>query len=101
MRIYVNVNAAFDGIGTQDRPFRSINEAAKIAKPGDEVLVAPGVYREYVNPVNAGEEDARITLTLPSSCDEEESVQAVLAGMLLTLCSLRDDYPDYIEVLEV
>ena len=60
MKLYVNVNAAFDGIGTQDRPFRSINEAAKIAKPGDEVLVAPGVYREYVNPVNAGEEDARI-----------------------------------------
>ena len=51
--------------------------------------------------VRVKEEDARITLTLPSSCDEEESVQAVLAGMLLTLCSLRDDYPDYIEVLEV
>ena len=46
-------------------------------------------------------DDARITLTLPTSCDEEESVQAVLAGMLLTLCSMRDDYPDYIEVLEV
>ena len=45
--------------------------------------------------------DARVTLTLPASCDEEESVQAVLAGMMLTLCSLRDDYPDYIEVLEV
>jgi len=25
----------------------------------------------------------------------------VLAGMMITLCSLRDDYPDYIEVLEV
>ena len=23
------------------------------------------------------------------------------AGMMLTLCSMRDDYPDYIEVLEV
>ena len=44
---------------------------------------------------------ARITLTLPAVCDEEESVQAVLAGMLLTLCNMRDDYPDYIEVLEV
>ena len=51
--------------------------------------------------VRVKEEDARITLTLPASCDEEESVQAVLAGMLLYLCSLRDDYPDYIEVLEV
>ena len=51
--------------------------------------------------VRVKEQDARITLTLPTSCDEEESVQAVLAGMLLTLCSMRDDYPDYIEVLEV
>ena len=51
--------------------------------------------------VRVKEEDARITLTLPTSCDEEESVQAVLAGMLLTLCSMRDEYPDYIEVLEV
>ncbi len=51
--------------------------------------------------VRVKEEDARITLTLPVSCDEEEAVQAVLAGMILTLCSLRDDHPDYIEVLEV
>ena len=51
--------------------------------------------------VRVKEEDARITLTLPSSCDEEEAVQAVLSGMMLTLCSMRDDYPDYIEVLEV
>ena len=51
--------------------------------------------------VRVKEEDARVTLTLPASCDEEESIQAVLAGMMLTLCSMRDDYPDYIEVLEV
>ena len=46
-------------------------------------------------------EDNRITLTLPTSCDEEESVQACLAGMMLYLCSLRDEYPDNVEVLEV
>ena len=51
--------------------------------------------------VRVKEEDARITLTLPAACDEEESVQTVLAGMLLTLCNMRDEYPDYIEVLEV
>ena len=51
--------------------------------------------------VRVKNEDARITLTLPASCDEEESVQAVLAGMMIYLCSLRDDYPDFIEVLEV
>ena len=46
-------------------------------------------------------EDARVTLTLPASCEEEEAVQAVLAGMMLYLCNLRDDYPDFIEVSEV
>ena len=51
--------------------------------------------------VRVKNEDARITLTLPASCDEEEAVQAVLAGMMLTLAGMRDDYPDYIEVLEV
>ncbi len=51
--------------------------------------------------VRVKEEDARITLTLPTSCDEEETVQAVLSGLMLTLISLREDYPDYIEVLEV
>ena len=51
--------------------------------------------------VRVKDEDARITLTLPVSCDEEETVQAVLSGLLLTLVNLREQYPDYIEVLEV
>ena len=51
--------------------------------------------------VRVKNEDARVSLTLPASCDEEDAVQAVLAGMMLTLCSMRDDYPDFIEVLEV
>ena len=51
--------------------------------------------------VRVKEENASVRLTLPASCDEEDAVQAVLAGMLLTLVSLRDEYPDYIEVLEV
>ena len=51
--------------------------------------------------VRVKEEDARITLTLPTSCDEEETVQAALSGLLLTLLSLKEDYEDYIEVLEV
>ena len=51
--------------------------------------------------VRVKEADARITLTLPAACDEEEAIQAVLAGMMLYLISLRDEYPDFIEVLEV
>ena len=51
--------------------------------------------------VRVKEEDARITLTLPATCEEEEAIQAVLGGMMLYLISLRDEYSDYIEVLEV
>ncbi len=61
MTIYVNGAAAKEGNGKKETPFRHINDAAKVAKPGDEVLVAPGIYREYVDPVNAGTQDARIT----------------------------------------
>ena len=51
--------------------------------------------------VRVKDADNRITLTLPTSCDEEESVQAVLAGMMITLISLAEEYPENIEVLEV
>ena len=51
--------------------------------------------------VRVKEADARITLTLPATCEEEEAIQAVLAGMMVYLCNLRDEYSDYIEVLEV
>ena len=61
MKIYVDQNAARSGNGSREMPFRRINDAAQAARPGDEVLVAPGVYREYVNPRYAGTEDARIT----------------------------------------
>ncbi len=60
MTIYVDVNAKHDGNGTEKLPYRRINEAAKVALPGDEILVAPGTYREYVDPVNAGTENAPI-----------------------------------------
>ncbi len=49
--------------------------------------------------VDAG--SARVTLKLPATCEHEEAVQAVLTGMMLTLCGVRDQYPDFIEVLEV
>lgn len=47
------------------------------------------------------EEDARITLTLPASCEEEDTAQSVLTGLMLLLSDLRDEYPAYVEVLEV
>ena len=74
MKIYVSQKAFRSGDGSKDRPFKSINEAALIAQPGDEVIVGSGVYREYVDPKNAGTEDARIVYR------SEEPLGAVITG---------------------
>ena len=58
---YVDQAAARGGNGSKEKPFKFINDAAKIALPGDEIIVAPGIYREHVIPENAGTKDARIT----------------------------------------
>ncbi len=60
MIYYVNCSAAKGGNGTAEKPFCRIQEAADIAVAGDEVIVAPGIYREYVNPKNAGTAEKRI-----------------------------------------
>ena len=60
MIYYVNTSASRDGNGSREMPFRHINDAAAVAVAGDEVLVAPGIYREYVNPIHAGTEAQRI-----------------------------------------
>ena len=47
-------------LGTREQPFLTISRAAAVAIAGDTVTVHSGVYREWVNPVNGGTEDARI-----------------------------------------
>lgn len=51
--------------------------------------------------VRVKEDIPSITLTLPAACDDEEIVQAALSGLMVYLIGLRDDYSDYLEVLEV
>lgn len=46
MKIYVNIAAPKQGNGSKEMPYKNINDAAQAAKAGDEILVAPGVYRE-------------------------------------------------------
>ena len=74
MQYYVNAAASRDGNGTKEMPFRRINDAAKVAAAGDEIIVAPGVYREYVNPRNAGTEEKPIVYR------SEEIRGAVITG---------------------
>ncbi|MBR6365393.1 MAG: right-handed parallel beta-helix repeat-containing protein [Lachnospiraceae bacterium] len=74
MKIYVNAKAGRDGNGSKDLPFKRISEAAKVAQPGDEVIVASGIYREYVDPKFAGCEGAPIVYR------SEEPLGAVITG---------------------
>ncbi len=74
MILYVDCNAAAGGDGSREKPFYRINDAAKTAMAGDEVIVAPGIYREDVNPIHGGKERARITYR------SEQSRKAVITG---------------------
>lgn len=74
MDIYVDINTKAEGDGSFARPFRNINEAAAIAAPGDTVLVAPGFYRENVDPRNSGTENERICYV------STEALAAVITG---------------------
>ncbi|MBQ6588880.1 MAG: right-handed parallel beta-helix repeat-containing protein [Butyrivibrio sp.] len=61
MQIYVAGNVLRSGDGTVNHPFKTIQEAAQLANAGDTVFVGPGIYREWVKPVNSGTKDKRIT----------------------------------------
>lgn len=45
--------------GSVEKPLRTINRAAQLAFPGDTVTVHQGTYREWIDPLNGGESNAR------------------------------------------
>ncbi len=74
MKYYVDGAVTRSGDGSKEYPFSTIQAAANVAVAGDEVLVAPGIYREYVNPKHAGTPQARITYR------STEPLAAVITG---------------------
>lgn len=54
MIYHVSINGSDGASGTKEQPFRTINHAAKFARPGDTVQVHEGVYREWVDPQTTG-----------------------------------------------
>ena len=62
MEYYVTKQAGSQQLGTKEQPFSTILQAAERALPGDTVLIAGGIYREWVSPANGGlSDDNRIT----------------------------------------
>ena len=45
MIYYVSASACRSGDGSREKPFQTITAAAEIARAGDEVVVAPVIYR--------------------------------------------------------
>ncbi|MBW6438591.1 right-handed parallel beta-helix repeat-containing protein [Actinoplanes hulinensis] len=57
--LHVATTGSDDGDGSEGRPFRTINRAADLARPGDTVIVHAGEYREWVTPRRGGLSDNR------------------------------------------
>lgn len=74
MIYHVDASIKISGDGSKENPFLTIQEAANIAKPGDTVLVNPGIYREYVNPIFGGTEKDRIEYK------STKPLQAIITG---------------------
>jgi len=53
-------------------------------------------------PVSVNEKNTHISLRLPRSLEPsaDSTCQILLTGMMSYLCDLRNEYPDYLEVLE-
>jgi hypothetical protein len=47
-------NADDRGPGSKERPFRTINAAARVLQPGERVVIAEGIYRECIRPARGG-----------------------------------------------
>ncbi|MHC4889976.1 MAG: DUF1565 domain-containing protein, partial [Planctomycetota bacterium] len=45
--------------GTTAKPLRTISAAARLAQPGDVIMVHEGVYRERINPLRGGKSDQK------------------------------------------
>ena len=58
---FVSVEGDDANPGTKAAPFRSIQKAADVVKPGDTCFVRKGVYHETIRPANSGAEGAPIT----------------------------------------
>lgn len=54
---HVSINGSDFNSGSLAEPFKTISVAAKLAQPGDTVVVHEGIYRERVNPLNGGAND--------------------------------------------
>jgi len=52
--IHVSKSGRDSDAGDRDNPYLTISRAARVARPGDTIVVHPGTYREWVKPARGG-----------------------------------------------
>ncbi|MDR2730783.1 MAG: right-handed parallel beta-helix repeat-containing protein [Treponema sp.] len=52
-----SVDASDSNSGTKEKPFKTINAAAQLAKPGTKVIIKGGEYHETVKPARGGDNE--------------------------------------------
>ncbi|WP_263418166.1 right-handed parallel beta-helix repeat-containing protein [Terriglobus albidus] len=74
-------NATDSGPGTKEHPFRTIDHAAQVLQPSEQVIIASGVYREAIRPARGGTSpDAMISYEAAPGADVVVSGAVVTAG---------------------
>src|SRR5690625_4549506 len=74
MHYHVKKSGSDFNPGTEEKPFLTINQAAKVAFPGDTITVHEGIYREWVRPKGGG------TKAQPIVYQAAEGEEVVITG---------------------
>jgi hypothetical protein len=74
--------------GTAEMPFKTIGRAAELLQPGERVLVASGVYREWVRPVRGGTDPQHII-----SYEAAPGAHVVVKGSEILRAKFEDSRP--------
>jgi len=72
--IHVSKSGRDSDAGDRDNPYLIISRAARVAGPGDTVIVHAGTYREWVKPVRGGTSESK-RITYRAARDEKVIVK--------------------------
>jgi alpha-N-arabinofuranosidase len=67
---HVSVKGDNKNKGTAKAPFKTISRAAKVARPGDTIMVHEGTYRERINPPRGGRSNEKRIVYMASPGDK-------------------------------
>ena len=84
----VSIGGNDGNAGTPAAPFRTIQHAADVARPGDVITVHAGVYRERINPPRGGTSDKE-RITYQAAPGEQVAIKG--SEMVTNWVQVRDD----------